>query len=73
MLNAMVDTAADEGLLGPALACMRLAQLLVMATNVGDSELMQLPGLSRATAAALAAAGGGGGGAGKGGKGGKGG
>jgi activating signal cointegrator complex subunit 3 len=51
VLNAMVDLAADEGLLGPALHCMRFTQLLVQATMPDQSELAQLPGLSARQAA----------------------
>jgi len=51
VLNAMVDLAADEGLLGPALHCMRFTQLLVQATTPDQSELAQLPGISARQAA----------------------
>mmetsp|Transcript_55246 Transcript_55246/g.103637 ORF Transcript_55246/g.103637 Transcript_55246/m.103637 type:complete len:343 (+) Transcript_55246:1102-2130(+) len=43
VLNAMVDISADEGLLKGCLACMRLAQLIVMAVSPQASELTQLP------------------------------
>jgi activating signal cointegrator complex subunit 3 len=51
VLNAMVDLAADEGVLGPALHCMRFTQLLVQATLPDQTELAQLPGLSAHQAA----------------------
>ncbi len=47
ILNAMVDIAADEGLLQPALGTMRVAQMLVQACTEDTPSLLQLPALSR--------------------------
>ena len=51
VLNAMIDVAANDGRLGPALACMRLAQCIVQARLPSDSALRQLPGVRSAEAA----------------------
>lgn len=47
ILNAMVDIAADEGLLQPALGTMRVAQLMVQACTEDSPSLLQLPSLAR--------------------------
>lgn len=47
ILNAMVDIAADEGLLQPALGAMRVAQMLVQACTEETPSLLQLPSLGR--------------------------
>lgn len=47
ILNAMVDIAADEGLLQPALGTMRVAQLIVQACTEDAPSLLQLPSLAR--------------------------
>jgi activating signal cointegrator complex subunit 3 len=47
LLNAMVDIAADEGLLQPALGSMRVAQMLVQACTDDRPSLLQLPSLGR--------------------------
>ena len=52
ILNAMVDIAADEGLLDSALDLMRLSQMIVQAAMPEDSDLMQLPGVDEQAAAA---------------------
>lgn len=45
IINAMVDIAADEGMLPVALGTMRLAQMLTQACDDKSSPLLQLPSL----------------------------
>ena len=46
ILNAMVDIAADEGLLDLALGCMNLAQCVSSGRYFDDSPFLQLPGVT---------------------------
>lgn len=56
VLNAMVDVAADKGLLDTALAAMQLSQLLAQGAFPEHSTLLQLPHIGEEAVAALARA-----------------
>jgi activating signal cointegrator complex subunit 3 len=57
VLNAMVDIAADEGLLGACVGLMHLTQMVVQARFLDDSTLLQLPHVGDTAVEALEAAG----------------
>jgi hypothetical protein len=56
VLNALVDVAADAGLLRPVLRCMHLMQCIVLASAPEESSLWQLQGMTEAALARLEAA-----------------
>lgn len=57
LLQAMVDVISSSGWLSPALAAMEMAQMVTQACWERDSPLMQVPHLTKDTAAAAAKAG----------------
>jgi activating signal cointegrator complex subunit 3 len=57
VLNAIVDIAADEGLLPACIGLMHLTQMIVQARFLDDSTLLQLPHVGDAAVEALESAG----------------